>query len=141
VLKVISNSLSDTQPVFETIVRSGVTLFSEAAVSIALVDNDMVRAAAVADRDPARAEAWRRIFPFPLTREYMHSKVILERKMLDIPDAEHAPADFGGRKKLLEKRVSGGDYRAADARRPSNWRAQCSPVSLQARSQTSNLPH
>src|SRR5262249_31758370 len=42
VLKVISNSLSDTQPVFETIVRSGVTLFSEAAVSIALVDNDMV---------------------------------------------------------------------------------------------------
>jgi GAF domain-containing protein len=102
VLKVISNSLSDTQPVFETIVRSGVTLFSEAAVSIALVDNDMVRAAAVADRDPARAEAWRRIFPFPLTREYMHSKVILERKMLDIPDAEHAPADLAvGAKNFL----------------------------------------
>ena len=102
VLKVISNSLSDTQPVFETIVRSGVTLFSEAAVSIALVDNDMVRAAAVADRDPARAEAWRRIFPFPLTREYMHSKVILDCKMLDIPDAEHAPADLAvGAKNFL----------------------------------------
>jgi transcriptional regulator with GAF, ATPase, and Fis domain len=39
VLRVISNSLSDTQPVFESIVRSGVMLFSEAAVSIALVDN------------------------------------------------------------------------------------------------------
>src|SRR5262249_31519182 len=98
----ISNSLSDNQPVFETIVRSGVTLFSEAAVSSALVEHDMVRAAAVADRAPARAEAWRRIFPFPLTREYMHSKVILERKMLDIPDAEHAPADLAvGAKNFL----------------------------------------
>jgi GAF domain-containing protein len=94
VLRVISNSLSDIQPVFESIVRTGVTLFSEAAVSIALVDNDMVRAAAVAHRDLARAEAWRGIFPFPLTREYMHSRSILDRKMLDIPDVEHAPADL-----------------------------------------------
>jgi len=102
VLRVISNSLDDTQPVFESIVRSGVTLFSEAAVSIALVDNDMVRAAAVADRDPARAEAWRSIFPFPLTREYMHSKAILDRKMLDISDAAHAPADLAvGAKNFL----------------------------------------
>jgi len=102
VLRVISNSLDDTQPVFESIVRSGVTLFSEAAVSIALVDNDMVRAAAVADRDHARAEAWRSIFPFPLTREYMHSKAILDRKMLDIPDAAHAPADLAvGAKNFL----------------------------------------
>jgi len=102
VLRVISNSLSDIQPVFESIVRSGVTLFSEAAVSIALVDNDMVRAAAVAHRDLARAEAWRGIFPFPLTREYMHSRAILDRKMLDIPDVEHAPADLAlGAKNFL----------------------------------------
>ena len=102
VLRVISNSLDDTQPVFESIVRSGVTLFSEAAVSIALVDNDMVRAAAVAHRDPARAEAWRSIFPIPLTREYMHSKAILDRKMLDISDAAHAPADLAvGAKNFL----------------------------------------
>ena len=94
VLRVISNSLSDTQPVFESIVRNGVTLFSEAAVSIALVDNDMVKAAAVAHRDPARAEAWRSVFPFPLTREYMHSKAILDGKMLDIPDGERASVDL-----------------------------------------------
>src|SRR5215469_11403108 len=62
ILGVISKSLSDTQPVFESIVRSGVALFSEAAVCIALVDNGMVRAAAVADRDLARAEAFRSVF-------------------------------------------------------------------------------
>jgi GAF domain-containing protein len=64
ILGAISKSLSDTQPVFESIVRSGVTLFSDAVVSIALVDNGMVRAAAVAHRDLAAAEAWRSVFPF-----------------------------------------------------------------------------
>ena len=68
VLRVISNSFSDIQPVFESIVQSGVKLFSGAVVSIALVDNDMVRAAAVAHSDLAHAEAWRGVFPFPLTR-------------------------------------------------------------------------
>jgi two-component system, NtrC family, sensor kinase len=99
VLRVISNSLNDTQPVFDSIVRSGVKLFSEAAISIALVDNGMVKAAAVADRDPARADAWRSVFPFPLTREYMHSISILDRKILDVPDVEHGSADLavGGR--------------------------------------------
>src|SRR5262249_25392185 len=37
-----------------------------------------------------------------LTREYMHSKAILDRKLLDIPDAEHAPADLAvGAKNFL----------------------------------------
>jgi len=102
VLGVISNSLSDIQPVFESIVQSGVKLFSGATVSIALVDNGMVRAAAVADCDPTRAHAWRGVFPFPLTREYMHSRAILDRKVVDIPDVEHAPADLAvGAKNFL----------------------------------------
>ena len=94
ILGVISSSLSDAQPVFDAIVQSGIRLFSGAAVSIALVDNGMVKAAAVAERDPARAEAWRQVFPFPLSREYMHSAAILDRRMVDIPDVEKAPADM-----------------------------------------------
>jgi GAF domain-containing protein len=109
ILGVISKSLSDTQPVFDAIVQSGVRLFSGAAVSIALVENGMVKAAAVAERDPVRAELWRQRFPFPLTREYMHSVAILDRKMLDIPDVEDAPAEMAvGRKNFL-----GSGYRAA----------------------------
>ena len=94
ILGVISSSLSDAQPVFDAIVQNGIRLFSGAAVSIALVDNGMVKAAAVAERDPARAEAWRQVFPFPLSREYMHSAAILDRRMVDIPDVEKAPADM-----------------------------------------------
>jgi GAF domain-containing protein/HAMP domain-containing protein/anti-sigma regulatory factor (Ser/Thr protein kinase) len=94
VLKVISSSLTDTQPVFDAIVQSGLKLFSGAAISIALPDGDKIRAAAVAESDPARAEAWRGVFPFPLTRDYMHGLAILERRVVDIPDVEKAPDEL-----------------------------------------------
>ena len=90
ILSVISESLSDTQPVFDAIVQSGVRLFPGAAISIALAEGNEVRAAAIAEADPDRAEAWRRRFPFPLTRAYIHSTAILDRTMLDIPDVELA---------------------------------------------------
>ena len=109
ILGVISKSLSDTQPVFDAIVQSGVRLFSGAAVSIALVENGMVKAAAVAERDPVRAELWRRRFPIPLTREYLTSVAILDRKMLDIPNVENVPEEMEvGRTNLRET-----GYRAA----------------------------
>ena len=109
ILGVISKSLSDTQPVFDAIVQSGVRLFSGAAVSIALVENGMVKAAAVAERDPVRAELWRRRFPIPLTREYLTSVAILDRKILDIPNVENVPEEMEvGRRNLRET-----GYRAA----------------------------
>jgi GAF domain-containing protein len=94
ILSVISNSLSDTQPVFEAIVESGLRLFPGAMVIVALADRDKVKAAAVAAPDPAGVEAMRRRFPFPLTREYMHSTAILDRRIVDIPDVENAPAEL-----------------------------------------------
>jgi transcriptional regulator with GAF, ATPase, and Fis domain len=60
VLEVISNSPTDTQPVFESIVQSGLKLFPGALVSVALRYGDTINAAAVAAPDPARVEAWRR---------------------------------------------------------------------------------
>jgi GAF domain-containing protein len=94
ILSVISNSLSDTQPVFEAIVESGQRLFPGAMVIVALADGDKVKAAAVAAPDSAGVEAMRRRFPFPLTREYMHATVILDRRILDIPDVENAPGEL-----------------------------------------------
>jgi GAF domain-containing protein len=109
ILSVISNSLSDTQPVFDAIVQSGVKLFPGAAVSIALPDGDQVKGVAVAESDAARAEAWRRRFPFPLTREYMHGVAILDRQIVDIPDVRNAPAEVAvGARNFL-----GSGYRAA----------------------------
>ena len=53
----------------------------------------------MAESDPVRAEAWRRRFPFPLTRDYMHGLAILDRRIVDIPDVEQAPAEFAAGKK------------------------------------------
>jgi signal transduction histidine kinase len=80
--------------VFEAIVESGLRLFPGAMVIVALADRDKVKAAAVAAPDPAGVEAMRRRFPFPLTREYMHSTAILDRRIVDIPDVENAPAEL-----------------------------------------------
>jgi signal transduction histidine kinase len=80
--------------VFEAIVESGLRLFPGAMVIVALADRDKVKAAAVAAPDPAGVEAMRRRFPFPLTRDYMHSTAILDRRIVDIPDVENAPAEL-----------------------------------------------
>ena len=99
ILSVISNSLTDTQPVFDAIVECGVELFPGSAISIALPDGDLVKLAAMAESDPVRAELWRRRFPFPLTRDYMHSLAIIDRRVVDIPDVEQAPVEFAAGKK------------------------------------------
>ena len=95
ILAVISNSLSKTQPVFDAIVQSGLKLFPDALVSLALKGGDTIEAAAIAGYDADRIEAWRRtIARTPLDRAYMHSAAILDRRLVDIPDANDAPVEF-----------------------------------------------
>jgi signal transduction histidine kinase len=87
ILRVISSSTTDTQPVFEAIVRSGLKLFPQATVAVTLPDGDQVKLAAVAHQDPNFNEAWWKRFPFPLTREYMHGIALLDRRVVDVADA------------------------------------------------------
>jgi class 3 adenylate cyclase len=91
ILRLIRNSPSDAQPVFEAIVKSGAKLFPGAAVAVGLPRGDEVDAVAVADEDPIRAKAWRNLFPVPLTRDYMHGVAMLDGRELDYPDMEKAP--------------------------------------------------
>ena len=102
ILKLISSSPADTQPVFDAIVQSGLKLFPGAAIFIALPDGDKLRAAAFAEADPVRAKAWRRRWPVPITREYIHGVAFLDRKILDIPDGREAPPELAaGAKNFL----------------------------------------
>ncbi len=102
ILQVISNSPTDTQPVFDTIVKSGLRLFDGAAITIGLPRDGMVHAVAVGESDPGRADAWRSQFPFPLSREYMHGVALLDREIVDIPDVREAPPKFAiGRDRFL----------------------------------------
>src|SRR4029079_13892694 len=91
ILKLISASPTGTQPVFDAIVQSGLKIFPDAAIFIALPDGDKLRAAAFAEADPIRAKAWTRRWPVPITREYFHGVAFLDKKILDIPDGRKAP--------------------------------------------------
>ena len=102
ILKLISSSPADAQPVFEAIVRNGLKLFPDAAIAIALPDGDKLRAAAFVATDPDGAKAWARQWPIPLNREYMHGLAFLDRKTVDIPDAREAPPELAvGAKNFL----------------------------------------
>src|SRR5262249_33399112 len=94
ILDVISNSPTDSQPAFDAIVRSGLKLFPDAAIMIALPDGDIVRSIAVADANLAGAEALRARTPLPLSREFITSTAILDRREIDLPDAREAPPEL-----------------------------------------------
>src|SRR5262249_4957709 len=55
ILKVISSSLTDAQPVFDAIVVGALKLFPSAAIMVALPDGDMLKAVAVGASDPGDA--------------------------------------------------------------------------------------
>ena len=94
ILRVIRTSPTDTQPVFEAIVQSGLKLFPDAAILIALPDGNKLRAAAFAEPDPARAKVLLSRWAIPLTREYMHAIAILDRRTIDISDAREASPEL-----------------------------------------------
>jgi GAF domain-containing protein len=108
ILRVISSSAADTQPVFDAIVEAGLRLFGGDTVAISLPDGDQVRVVAIDDHDWKRAENWRSRFPVPLSRDYMNGVCILDRRAIDIDDVTETPGEYlPGRQNFLA-----GGYRA-----------------------------
>ena len=99
VLRIISLSPDDTQPVFEAIVQAGVRLFGNAAVAVSQPVDGVVHLRAIAEGDAQLADQWRRRFPFPLTRDYMHGAALLDGRLIDVPDvmADDTPYAVGKR--------------------------------------------
>ncbi len=108
ILRVISESPTDVQPVFEAIVNSGVRLFHGAAVAVSRPEDGEVRSVAIADDDPQRAARWRAVFPIPLSREYIHGAAILDCRVVDIPDV----LDMGGTFEAGKRNLEPAGYRA-----------------------------
>ncbi|MGC2712386.1 MAG: GAF domain-containing protein, partial [Pseudolabrys sp.] len=88
ILGAISGSPTDTQPVFDAIVQSGLKLFPGAATTIVLPDGYQMQAVAIADKNSKREKAWRRRFPSVLNRTQMHGTAILDCKMIDFSDVK-----------------------------------------------------
>jgi signal transduction histidine kinase/putative methionine-R-sulfoxide reductase with GAF domain len=88
ILQVIGRSPTDTQPVFDAIVNSGVRLFPGAMITVARPHGGTVRAAAIAHEDTTMVAGWRERFATPLSRDRLHAAAILDAKLIDFPDVE-----------------------------------------------------
>jgi len=89
VLRVISSSVADTAPVFERIAESCRRLFDGSVVGINLVGEDGL--IHVGHYDGPNQEAFRKLFPSPLSRDSSTGLAILERRVVHYPDVMNGP--------------------------------------------------
>jgi signal transduction histidine kinase len=89
ILRVISRSQTDVQPVFDAIVQSAVRLLQGYAGAITRVVGDEVQLAALTSTDAAGDAALRTRFPRPLTADNIHARVIRDRTTINVVDVEN----------------------------------------------------
>ena len=87
VLRAISSSIADTQPVFDKIIESCERLFAGFIVGLNLVGDDgLIRVGAY--HGPGR-EALERVFPLPVNSDSGSGLAIVEARVVHYPDAQH----------------------------------------------------
>jgi GAF domain-containing protein len=91
ILRVISSSPTDTQPVFDAIVHSAVRLCEGTSGNLTRFDGERLHQVAVHNFTPEALEVTGSRYPRPLTRELGGGRAILDRGVCHIPDVESDP--------------------------------------------------
>jgi PAS domain S-box-containing protein len=91
ILRVISSSPTDVQPVFDTIVRSVVTLCDGLFSALFRYDGELIHQVAQHNFTPEGLEEVRRLYPVRPSRAHGSARAILERGIVHIPDVEADP--------------------------------------------------
>ena len=92
ILRVISRSPTDVEPVFDVIIRSAARLCDAVYCNLFRFDGELIHLVATHNLSPGALEAARQRFPAPLTRELTAGRAILDRAVAHIPDVENDPA-------------------------------------------------
>ena len=93
ILRVISGSVTDTQPVFDAIVQSCRRLFGGKAVHLAMPRGDMIESVAYAADDPDRTGVGF-LKPWPLDRGSGAGTCILESRVIGVADTAEGVKQF-----------------------------------------------
>jgi GAF domain-containing protein len=88
ILRVISSSPTDVQPVFDTIVRSAVRLCDGLFSALFQFDGELLHLVAHHNFTPEALEAAHGIYPARPSRGHGSTRAILERAVIHIPDVE-----------------------------------------------------
>ena len=91
ILRVISHSQTDVQPVFDAIVHSAVRLLRARSGTLSRIVGDQIELAAHTSTDDAGDAATRAAFPQPLSFGGVHAQTIRNRAPLNIADAQTDP--------------------------------------------------
>jgi signal transduction histidine kinase len=91
ILRVISNSQTDVQPVLDTIVRNAVRLCDGLFSALYQFDGELIHLGAQHNFTPEALEEVHRIFPARPTRALGTGRAILERVVVHVPDVELDP--------------------------------------------------
>jgi GAF domain-containing protein len=87
ILRVISRSQTDVQPVFDAIVHSAVRLLHAYASLLTRVEGNQITLGAITSTDPAGDAYQRALYPMPLDSDHAHAQVIRSRAPLNSADA------------------------------------------------------
>ena len=100
ILRVISQSRTDVQPVFETIAAAALKLCRASSANVFTIDGELIRLAALVTSNPDGVEAVRRAYPRPLGRDIAAGRAVLTRNVVTIPDVLEDP-EYGIRDTAL----------------------------------------
>ena len=101
ILRVISQSPRDVQPVFDTIAAAALKLCRVRSAAVFTSDGESIRLAAfVSTSNPESADAVRRAYPRPLARDIASSRAVLARSVVTIPNVEE-DSEYGLRETVL----------------------------------------
>jgi signal transduction histidine kinase/HAMP domain-containing protein len=91
ILRVISSSQTDVQPVFETIAENSLRLCDATFSTVFRYDGELVHLAALRNTTPEGADAIRSAFPMPPSRGGASARSILTRSIVHISDVREDP--------------------------------------------------
>src|SRR5262249_13726254 len=96
ILRVISQSQTDVQPVFDAIARNAVSLCGGIHALVLRLDGLMLHVAGHHNIDPRGVEQIRRAFPQRPGRDTPVGRAFLDRIVVHVPDLEAAASEFAG---------------------------------------------
>ena len=91
ILRVISTSPTNVQPVFDAIVRNSASLCHGTFSALYQLDGGLLHLVAEHNFSPEAHEAAHRAYPAPLNRQLSAPRAILDRAVVHIPDVERDP--------------------------------------------------
>jgi two-component system, NtrC family, sensor kinase len=91
VLKVMSGSPGDPQPVFDLIVERACACCGGELAAMTLLDGDLLRLNATAGMTTARTQEFATAYPLPVSQAFAGGRAILTRDTVQVPDTQVDP--------------------------------------------------